>query len=69
MEHSQDNQKLLTLDEVSKLVGLKITTLRKWSSEGRLPFPVVRISRKAVRVQRQAVLDWIAAQTSPHPDI
>jgi predicted site-specific integrase-resolvase len=50
---------LLTLDQVARLIQVKVSTLRKWSCMGTLPFPTIKVSKKAIRVERQAVIDWL----------
>jgi excisionase family DNA binding protein len=51
---------LLRADEVAKLISLGRTKVYEMMAEGELP--VVRIGT-AVRVPRQALLDWIEQRT------
>jgi len=50
------NERLLKIDEVSRLTGLTIGTLRHYCSENRIP--VVRLSKRCVRFRLSALLRW-----------
>lgn len=54
--------KLLNIKEVAVLSGLNVTTLRQWSSEGKLPVPAIRLSRKAVRYRLSDVEKWFKSR-------
>jgi len=49
-------ERLLKIDEVSRLTGLTIGTLRHYCSENRIP--VVRLSKRCVRFRLSALLQW-----------
>ncbi len=50
---------LMTLPEVAGLLKLKLSTLREWRKKGRLPFTILKVSPKAVRIPRSSVLAWL----------
>lgn len=54
--------KLLNIKELAALTGLNVATLRQWSSEGKLPVPAIRLSRKAVRYRCSDVEKWIKSR-------
>lgn len=60
MEQSSDSPQLLKAFEVAKILGLGRTKVYEMMASGELP--VVRIGT-AVRVPRQALLDWINERT------
>jgi len=50
------NERLLKIDEVSRLTGLTIGTLRHYCSSRKIP--VVRLSARCVRFRLSALLQW-----------
>lgn len=54
--------KLLDIEQLAELTGLAVTTLRQWSSKGKLPIPAIRLSRKAVRYRRSDVEKWFKSR-------
>jgi excisionase family DNA binding protein len=60
VEQSSDSPQLLKAFEVAKILGLGRTKVYEMMASGELP--VVRIGT-AVRVPRQALLDWINERT------
>ena len=56
---------LMKAEEVAEKLGLAVKTVRKMTSEGRIPF--VRLSGRCVRYSRHALEAWIQ-QRSVTPD-
>ena len=44
---------LLTLSETARIFGLSLTTIRRWSANGRLP--TIHFSKRTVRVTRDVI--------------
>ena len=57
--------RLLSLDEVRKIVPLSVSYVYQLMSEGRFPRPV-QIGRRAVRWRSDELQRWI--QSQPHTD-
>jgi excisionase family DNA binding protein len=53
----------MTVDQVAKLIGVAKQTLDNWRSTRRGGPPFVKLSDRAVRYERAAVLRWMAAHT------
>lgn len=53
---------LLTTDEAAALVGMKERTLRVWRMKGQGP-AYVKLGNGRVRYSRQAIDEWVAANT------
>ena len=48
--------------EVAAILNVKIATIRKWTSQGRIP--CIRLSRRAVRYSEKAIQEWKQTKTS-----
>lgn len=53
-------EKLLTVQEISDLLGVKPSTVRKWVHLGFIPH--VKLGR-AVRFERKGIEEWVSEQT------
>ena len=58
-----DQDSLLTEAKAAKFLAVSVRTLQAWRTKGIGP-PFVRLGR-AVRYMRQALLDWLNANTQP----
>jgi len=56
MKKIDEEQKLLTLDDVSRIYRIPLTTLRRWASERR--FPLYKISSR-IRVSVNEWEQWL----------
>jgi len=52
-------EKLLNIEEVSKLLGVKIPTIYGWISEGIIPH--IKLGR-LVRFDRKEIIEWVQKQ-------
>ncbi len=59
-----DQDSLLNEDEAAKFLAVSVRTLQAWRTRGIGP-PFVRLGR-SVRYVRQALLDWLSANTQPN---
>jgi excisionase family DNA binding protein len=59
--HILSEDKLLTINEVSELIGLAVGTLYHFVSERRIP--VVRLSKRCIRFRYSDLLEWIETHT------
>ncbi len=50
---------LLSLQEVAAAIGMSPKTLRHWAAVGKLPWPLIRIGRRTLRVRALDLADWI----------
>lgn len=48
--------RLLTIQELAELTGLRVSSLYHFVSQGRIP--VVRLSRRCIRFRLSAILRW-----------
>jgi excisionase family DNA binding protein len=48
---------LFSLSETANIVGLSLTTIRRWSASGKLP--TVHFSKRTVRVSRNVIEDML----------
>jgi predicted DNA-binding transcriptional regulator AlpA len=55
------NERLVDVQIVSQLTGIKVRTLRKWRTEGRGP-AAMRVEGRLVRYSLRVVEDWIRDQ-------
>jgi predicted DNA-binding transcriptional regulator AlpA len=55
------NERLVDVQVVSQLTGIKVRTLRKWRTEGRGP-AAMRVEGRLVRYSLRVVEDWIRDQ-------
>jgi len=44
---------LFTLSETANIIGLSLTTIRRWSANGKLP--TIHFSKRTVRVSRSVI--------------
>ena len=58
---NSDNDKLLTINEVSDLTGLAVGTLYRFVSDKRIP--VVRLSRRCIRFRLSSLQRWFEELT------
>jgi excisionase family DNA binding protein len=56
-EYVNDDDRLLTIKEVSKLTGLAVGTLYHLAAEGRIP--ATRLSRRCLRFRLSALKKWL----------
>lgn len=54
--------RLLTAQEVADWLNCELQTVRKWTSQGRIP--CVKLSRRAVRFSEAAIKEWIQSKTA-----
>jgi len=55
---------LFSLSETATMLGLSLTTIRRWSASGKLP--TIHFSQRSVRVSRQT-LESIIKDGLPNP--
>ena len=60
---SESEQRLLTLTEVARFLGVERRVISNYIRDRGLP--VIRISRNTVRVDPSQLDDWIAAHSQP----
>jgi len=48
---------LFSLSETASIIGLSLTTIRRWSASGKLP--TVHFSKRTVRVSRNVIEDML----------
>jgi excisionase family DNA binding protein len=60
---NQNEDRLLTIQELSTLTGLTVGTLYHFVSQGRVP--VVRISSRCIRFRKSDLNNWIAEKVCP----
>jgi excisionase family DNA binding protein len=53
--------RLLTAQEVSVLLKMELTTVYKWTSQGRIPH--VKLSARAIRFSKAAIMEWLQSKT------
>jgi excisionase family DNA binding protein len=58
-----EDKLLLTIGEVSKLIGIKISTIYHWVSQGRIP--CFRLSSRCLRFRYQDIEKWIEGFNQP----
>jgi excisionase family DNA binding protein len=56
-EYTDNDDRLLTIKEVSKLTGLAVGTLYHLAAEGRIP--ATRLSRRCLRFRLSALKKWL----------
>lgn len=56
-----EDERLLTIQEVSEWTGLAVGTLYHFVSQQRIP--VVRLSKRCIRFRYSDLLDWIQTLT------
>jgi prophage regulatory protein len=54
-------EQMLRVSDVAKLVGVKLTTVRKWVKEGSIPAPI-RLNGKTMMWTREQIQLWINSQ-------
>lgn len=54
-----ETDKLLTVKQVCKILNISVPTIYRWESEGKLPFPKLKIGPSAVRFRKSDVLKHI----------
>lgn len=54
---------LVSLEEAAAIAGVSASTVRGWTRTGRLP--LIHLGRRAVRVSREALEAFLAAERSP----
>lgn len=47
--------KLLTVKQVCEILSISVPTIYRWQSEGKLPFPKLKIGQSAVRFKAEDV--------------
>jgi excisionase family DNA binding protein len=57
---------LYTLSDTSKILGLSLTTIRRWSASGKLP--TIHFSKRTVRVSR-SVIEAVLAHGLPEQPV
>ena len=60
---SEAEQRLLTLSQVARFLGVERRVISNYIRDRGLP--VIRISRNTVRVDPQQLEDWIARRSEP----
>lgn len=60
-EYVNDDDRLLTIKEVSKLTGLAVGSLYHLAAEGRIP--TTRLSRRCLRFRLSALKKWLDDST------
>ena len=50
-------ERLLNIDEVSKLLGVEVSTIYSWTSKKKIPF--IRLSGKLVRFRESEIQKWL----------
>ena len=58
---NRTNDQLLTYEEAATMLRISPVTLRKWVSNGRLPYK--KLGRKAVRFNQSELKEWIDKQS------
>jgi len=53
-------EKLLNIHEISELLGVKPSTVRKWVHLGFIPHVKLR---RAVRFEKRAIEEWVSEQS------
>lgn len=53
--------KLLTAQKVAALLNLELTTVYKWTSQGKIPH--VKLSARAIRFSEVAISEWLQSKT------
>lgn len=55
--------KLLSIDDITRIVGVKKSTVYAWSHRGFIP--VIRLSARCVKFSEAAIEKWLAEKSSP----
>lgn len=55
--NQREQEKLVTFEEAAAILGLRVSTLRKWRVQRRIP--IVRVSTRAIRIPVEWVLQRI----------
>jgi excisionase family DNA binding protein len=61
--HFEEHERLLTIAEASRILGLRPGTLRLWQAQGRLGR--IKLGKRAVRVRLSELLNLIERGESP----
>ncbi len=56
-------EKLMTVKEVSELLNLKPSTIRKWVHTGFIPH--VKLGKRSVRFQASIIEEWVKTSLRP----
>ena len=54
--------RLLTIGETALILGLTVSTLNQWRSNGRYDLPFVRVGRR-IKYRHRDVVSWIQKRT------
>ena len=57
--------KLLTVEEITKMLGIKKSTLYSWVHAKSIPH--IKIGRRCLRFRERDIIEWIDAKEAPHP--
>lgn len=60
-----NNETLLTVKQVCRILNVSIATIYRWEKEGNLPFPKLKIGPSAVRFRKSDVFQHIENQLEP----
>ena len=55
-------EQLITLEELSKILGVKKATLYAWVSKKKIPF--IKLSARLVRFRESEIQDWLSQKSS-----
>lgn len=54
-------EKLLSIDEVSEILGVTKATIYSWTSRNRIPH--VKLSKRLLKFREKEIMDWIAEKS------
>lgn len=56
-----ENVKLLGIDEVSAMLGVKKSTIYAWTSQNKIPH--IKLSKRLLKFREQEIMAWIAQKS------
>lgn len=54
-------EKLLSIDELSKMLGVTKATIYSWTSQNKIPH--IKLSKRLLKFQEKKIMDWISKRS------
>ena len=59
-------EKLLSIDDVSKMLGVKKATIYAWTSQGKIPH--IKLSKRLLKFSEKEITEWLISKKSVNRD-